>query len=107
MSGRIEHDDDAVHLRLVVCNLRASRYGVIEELEEAGTSIRSIPKLSTAMSKCIPICCWPATVGHTGGTNGSSRWNSSFWSPEGDSTSAQPPGTFSERSTTRHPSTDA
>lgn len=45
MSGRIEHDDDAVHLRLVVCDLRASRYGVIEELEEAGTSIRSIPQV--------------------------------------------------------------
>ncbi len=45
MSGRIEHDDDAVLLRLVVCDLRASRYGVVEQLEEAGASIRSITQV--------------------------------------------------------------
>ena len=45
MSGRIEHDDDAVLLRLVVCDLRASRDGVVEQLEEAGASIRSIPQV--------------------------------------------------------------
>ena len=45
MSGRIEHDDDAVLLRLVVCDLCASRYGVVEQLEEAGASIRSIPQV--------------------------------------------------------------
>ncbi|HUQ63904.1 MAG TPA: hypothetical protein VM121_09125 [Acidimicrobiales bacterium] len=45
MSGRIEHDDDAVLLRLVVCDLCASRYGVVEKLGEAGASIRSIPQV--------------------------------------------------------------
>lgn len=45
MSGRVEHDDDAVLLRLVVCDLCASRYGVVEQLEEAGASIRSIPQV--------------------------------------------------------------
>jgi hypothetical protein len=45
MSGRIEHDDDAVLLRLVVCDVRASRYGVVEQLEEAGASIRSITQV--------------------------------------------------------------
>ena len=45
MSGRIEHDDDAVLLRLVVCDLCSSRDGVLEQLEEAGASIRSIPQV--------------------------------------------------------------
>ena len=45
MSGRIEHDDDAVLLRLVVCDLCASRYGVVDQLEEAGASIRSMPQV--------------------------------------------------------------
>jgi len=45
MSGRIEHDDDAVLLRLLVCDLRASRYGVVDQLEEAGASIRSITQV--------------------------------------------------------------
>lgn len=45
MSGRIEHDDDAVLLRLVVRDVRASRHGVVEQLEEAGASIRSIPQV--------------------------------------------------------------
>ena len=45
MSGRVEHDDDAVLLRLVVCDLRASRHGVIEQLEEAGASIGSITQV--------------------------------------------------------------
>ena len=45
MSGRIKHDDDAVLLRLVVCDLCASSYGVVEQLEEAGASIRSMPQV--------------------------------------------------------------
>ncbi len=45
MSGRIEHDDDAVLLRLVVRDLCASRDGVVEQLGEANASIRSIPQV--------------------------------------------------------------
>ncbi|HVL06529.1 MAG TPA: hypothetical protein VM388_11105 [Acidimicrobiales bacterium] len=45
MSGRIEHDDDAVLLRLVARDLCASRYGVVDQLEEAGASIRSMPQV--------------------------------------------------------------
>jgi hypothetical protein len=45
MSGRIEHDDNAVLLWLVVGDPRASRHGVVEHLEEAGASIGSIPQV--------------------------------------------------------------
>ena len=45
MPGRIEHDDNAVLLWLVVCDLRASRHRVIDHLEEAGASIGSITQV--------------------------------------------------------------
>ncbi|HVL54351.1 MAG TPA: hypothetical protein VM344_08845 [Vitreimonas sp.] len=45
MSGWIEHDDDAVLLWLVVCHLRASLHGVVNQLEEAGASIGSITQV--------------------------------------------------------------
>lgn len=45
MSGRIEHDDDAVLLWLVVCDLRASRRGVVEQFEQAGAAIGSITQV--------------------------------------------------------------
>src|SRR4051794_16138721 len=45
MSGRIEHDDDAVLLGLVVCDLGASRHGVVDQLEEAGAPIGPIAQV--------------------------------------------------------------
>jgi len=46
-------------------------------------------------------------VGQTGGTKGCSRWYSSFRPPVGDRTNDHPPGNFSERSITVHPSSEA
>ena len=37
----VEHDEDAVLLWLVLCDLRASRHAVVEQLDEAGASIGS------------------------------------------------------------------
>ena len=45
MSGRIKHDDDAVLLGLVVCDLGASRHRVVDQLEEAGAPIGAVAQV--------------------------------------------------------------
>ena len=107
MTSRIEQDEYPLGLRLVFGHQSPQRLRPLGDVKELLPALLHFRDRRQTVDTDVQVHAHLLLTqdrrpeGQTGGTNGSSRWNSSFCSPVGDFTRAHPPGTSSDQTDPR------